>query len=83
MVGILIPDDGKNGLEKTELPNRLAQYSSLMQLHVDSGVSMEELVRGNTSIGGLMRKDYNMVPSPDNPNADGNKYYTGGYSVRR
>ena len=81
---MLLPQSGANGFNKTYLPNRLAQYSSLMQLNLDSGESMEELVRGNTSIGGILQNyGYNMVPSPANPTAGGNKYYAGGYSTRR
>jgi len=74
---------GRDGMNKSVIPDRLAQYSSIMQLHVDSGVPMEELVRGNTSIGGLMEPDFFMLPAPGKKTVGDEKFYTGGYSLRR
>jgi len=74
---------GKDGMNKSVIPDRLAQYSSIMQLHVDSGVPMEELVRGNTSIGGLMEPDFLMLPAPGRKTIGAERYSTGGYSLHR
>lgn len=84
MVGFLLSKDGKNGIKKTVIPDRLAQYSSLMQLHADSGVSMDDLLRGPNSIGAFLQNGgFDTVPSPVNKNATGGSYYTGGYDLRR
>lgn len=83
MIGVLLSKSGSNGFNKAVLPDRLAQYSSIMQLHVDSGVSMEELVRGNTSIGGFLQPFYETAPSPVNKDAGSRAFYSGGYSLRR
>jgi len=79
----MLQRDGRNGMEKSVIPDRLAQYSSIMQLHVDSGVPMEELVRGNTSIGGLMKPDFLMLPSPEQKIIGEEKYSSGEYSLHR
>jgi len=79
----MLQRDGRNGMKKSVIPDRLAQYSSIMQLHVDSGIPMEELVRGNTSIGGLMEPDFLMLPSPEQKIIGEEKYSSGGYSLHR
>ena len=55
-----------------------------MQIHIDSGVSLEDLVRGPNSIGAFLQNSgYDTVPSPTNMDAGGGEYYDGGYSLKR
>ena len=83
MVGFLISDEGKNGFDKDVIPDRLCQYSSIMQLHVDSNQPMEELMRGDNSIGGLC-SGYDVIPSPTQKNYSGaSSFFKGSYSLRR
>lgn len=83
-IGYLVDAEGENGFRKDVIDDRLAQYSSIMQLQLDSGWSLENLMRGDMSIGGRMLKDdYYFAPSPVNPKAAGGSYSSGGYSLRR
>ncbi|KAF6030660.1 hypothetical protein EB796_011067 [Bugula neritina] len=84
-VGVNLFTKGLSIIEKATLPDRLAQYSSIMQLHLDSGIPMEELVRGNTSIGGLMEPDFPMFPAPGRKLLEelSYPYHFSSYSLRR
>ena len=58
--------------------------SSLKDLASVTSASFPELVRGPTSIGGLMAgRGIRGVPSPSEPNPGTNPYFRGGYSTRR
>lgn len=84
MIGTFLPKDTG---DKSTLTNRWAQYSSIQQIHLDSGKSMEELIRGDISFGGLMSdEDIKVIPSPNQKGARSEKsvrWFAGGYSLRR
>ena len=66
------------------LPNSLAPSSSLERIHIDSGESLEDLVRGPNSIGAFLQNaNYDSVPSPTNKDPTGGDYYSGGYNTKR
>ncbi len=57
--------------------------SSLRSLAGRVTVSFEEILRGQTSIGGLLESNgnYSAVPSPVCPGPDGHPYFTGEYTI--
>ena len=58
--------------------------SSIRTLAGGTDAGFAELVRGRTSLGGLLaRRGYPSVPSPAYPNPGGRPYYSGGYNTRR
>jgi len=60
----------------------LIAKTSFRRLVDDASASFPELVRGPTSLGGLLvTGGYPAVPSPDAPDPGGNPYFTGGYDV--
>lgn len=66
------------------LPDSMAPISSLERVHLNTGVSLEDLVRGNNSIGAFLQNaGYDSVPSPTNMSPNGGKYYSGGYNTKR
>ena len=80
---LLNANGGPLGLDQDPLPNSIAQNTSINKMHVVSGLSLEDLVRGTNSIGTMMQSvAFNMVPSNVN-RMPSSKYYRGGYSLRR
>lgn len=62
----------------------LADRSSIRSLAGRGGVPFVELLRGETSFGGLLqRRGYPAVPSPEHPHAGESTFFSGGYNVRR
>lgn len=62
----------------------LVAKSSLRTLVERSGVDHAELIRGETSLGALYEEEgYRSVPSPDDPDPDGNPFFSGGYNTQR
>jgi len=62
----------------------LINKTSIRRLVGDATASFPELIRGATSLGGLVAAGgYRSVPSPDEPDPGGNPYFTGGYNVDR
>ncbi len=60
------------------------EKSSVRQLAADVNVSFAELIRGPSSLGGLLEaRGYRSVPSPSDPDPGGNPYFTGGYNTER
>ena len=56
--------------------------SSVKSLSHQTGVYFPELIRGPSSLGGLMQaKGYKSVPSPAYPDPNGASYYNGGYNT--
>lgn len=56
--------------------------TSLRNLANTSGVYFPEIVRGVTSLGGLLQAHgYKTVPSPNYPDPAGGSYYSSGYNV--
>lgn len=72
-----LPD---NLLDDPDLVNR----SSIRALALAAAVGFVELVRGATSLGGLLAQEgFPTVPSPAQPDPGGAPYFTGGYSTAR
>ncbi len=62
----------------------LINQSSIRRLALDAAADFVELVRGATSLGGLLaQQGFPSVPSPDQPDPGGAPYFTGGYSTER
>ncbi len=62
----------------------IIKRSTLRNLGLGPGVDFPELLRGWSSLGGLLVKaGYRAVPSPKDPNPGGNPYFRGGYNVLR
>jgi N-formylglutamate amidohydrolase len=61
-----------------------AARSSIRALAEAAGTPLSELLRGGTSLGGLLAAEgYAAVPSPDDPSPGADPYFTGGYNVER
>jgi hypothetical protein len=72
-----LPDDQLDTQE-------LREKSTVRSLVTPDEVSFVEVLRGPTSLGGLLdAMDIKAVPSPTHPGPDGGGYFTGGYNVRR
>jgi len=85
VIGNLIKNNSSSsGLAQLTLSNDQASQTSLGHLVNVSGKSLEELVRGNYSIGGLIEKNssFGVVPSPENRMSSTGTWYRGGYSLR-
>jgi hypothetical protein len=58
--------------------------SSIRTLALEADVGFAALLRGSTSLGGLLaERGIPGVPSPTYPNPGGQPYYNGGYNTRR
>ncbi len=63
---------------------KLKNKSSIRELADRSKVSFAELLRGDSSFGGLMQeRGFPSVPSPEFPDAGEARYFNGGYNTRR
>jgi len=84
VIGNLIDNNSPSGLAQSTLPNSQAPQTSLGHLVNVSGESLEDLVRGTYSIGGLIENNstFGVVPSPTNQMSSTGKWYRGGYSLR-
>ncbi|KAF6030572.1 hypothetical protein EB796_011109 [Bugula neritina] len=84
VIGNLIDNNSPSGLAQPTLPNSQAPQTSLGHLVNVSGKSLEDLVRGTYSIGGLIENNstFGVVPSPTNQMSSTGKWYRGGYSLR-
>ncbi|MDZ4774315.1 MAG: hypothetical protein SGI72_14400 [Planctomycetota bacterium] len=60
----------------------LESKSSLSALRRHENVSFAALLRGPTSIGGLLSSEFDCVPSPATPSPGANAYFNGGFSTR-
>ena len=70
----------KNELDFPYLPNSLSSSVSVMR-SLSKKYSLEEIIRGDVSLGGIMQNKFNLktVPSPSYPSPQNNSYYNGGY----
>ena len=83
-IGYLL-DAGDLGQSDTELDqSSMATQSSIRTLAVEADVPFSELLRGPTSLGGLLEgRGVPSVPSPSNPGPGADPYFNGGYSTAR
>jgi len=73
-------------LAKSDKTLRQQSYiakSTIRNLAVQKGVDFPEVLRGPSSLGGLLYKWYRSVPGPIDPSPNGKAYFNGGYNVRR
>lgn len=69
--------------EELDTPER-REKSTLRSLTAPPEVSLVEVLRGPTSLGGVLdAAGVKAVPSPSHPGPAGGGYFTGGYNVRR
>ena len=62
----------------------LVDRSSIRALALDADAGFAELIRGPTSLGGLLAaQGFPGVPSPAQPGPDGAPFFSGGYSTAR
>lgn len=62
----------------------LAAQSSIRALAGSSPLPFAQLLRGSTSLGGLMQREgIRSVPSPGDPSPGSEEYFTGGYNTER
>ncbi|MHB1191701.1 MAG: Ig-like domain-containing protein [Longimicrobiales bacterium] len=62
----------------------VAAQSSIRALAASSPLPFAQLLRGSTSLGGLMQKEgVRSVPSPGDPSPGTNDYFAGGYNTER
>ena len=73
-------DRSNSALNASKYKNR----STLKSLAYRPGIYFPEIIRGQTSLGGLLQsRNYKSVPSPSYPDPNGGGYFNGGYNVRR
>jgi hypothetical protein len=81
-LGYLITGSALAGSDTELSVPLIVNGSSVRDLAQTSGVSFGELVRGQSSIGGLLDAGgYAAVPSPSQHDPGGQPYFTGGYSL--
>ena len=62
----------------------VAAQSSIRVLAASSPLPFAQLLRGSTSLGGLMQKEgIRSVPSPGDPSPGSDEYFSGGYNTER
>ncbi len=69
--------------DKTLRQQSYRSKSTIRNLAQQKGVDFPEVLRGRTSLGGLLYKRYRSVPGPIDPSPRGKAYFNGGYIVRR
>ncbi|PCJ51934.1 MAG: hypothetical protein COA79_25180 [Planctomycetota bacterium] len=81
-LGYLISNNKLQGSNSSLI--NLQNRSSLKNLLPSSQTPFLELLKGKSSMGGLMNKyKFPSVPSPAIPHSDKAKYFSGGYNTRR
>ena len=70
----------KNELNMPYLPNSLSSSVAIMSA-LSKKYTLDEIIRGDVSLGGLMQNKYNLkvVPSPNYPSPQNSSYYNGGH----
>lgn len=83
-LGYLLPPAVLNLPDGSLDSPRYASSSSLAALHARTGGDFAALLRGPTSLGGLLRSEgFPAVPSPSDPAPGSDPYFSGGYSTAR
>lgn len=84
-LGYLIDNDVPDGLIQDVVPDSQAPNTSLAQLVRVSGQSLDALLRGPESIGGLIESSsrFQVIPSPNNPISLAGFYYHGGINLHK
>jgi hypothetical protein len=83
-LGYLLSADRLNGSDASLNSLSVVQLTSIRELGRTSPDTFAEIVRGATSLGGLLQAEgVAALPSPDDPSPGGDPYFTGGYNTRR
>jgi hypothetical protein len=81
-LGYLIPAATLDGSDAELDAAAVARESSVRALAAESSVAFSELLRGASSLGGLLASEgVPAVPSPNDPSPGANPYFTGGYDT--
>jgi len=82
--GYLVGADDLNRTDAELDDSAIARGSSIRTLAAESGLRFSEVLRGSTSLGGLLeRAGYPSVPAPGTPSPGLDPYFAGGYVTRR
>lgn len=82
-LGYLIGASTLNGSDDQLNASQAAHQSSLRLLALSSPLTSAALLRGPTSLGGLLEPHVPAVPSPSDPSPGADPYFDGGYSTSR
>ena len=83
-MGHMLTSSDLNRTDKALGDAYYVKKSSLHTLGLTKGISFPEIVRGPSSLGGLlMARGYKAVPSPKHPHPAGQGYFSGGYNTAR
>jgi hypothetical protein len=81
-IGYALSSKDLSQSDKTLRQQAYIAKSTVRNLAVQKGVDFPELIRGSSSLGGLLYRWYRSVPSPADPSPKGKAYFIGGYIVR-
>ena len=83
-LGYLLSADRLNGDDESLNGLATVQLTSIREIGSDSSLPFSQLLRGPTSLGGLLQdRGVPSVPSPDMPSPGSDPYFSGGYSTER
>lgn len=83
-LGYLLSADRLNGSDGSLNSLATVQETSIREIGRDSPLPFSQLLRGPTSLGGLLEdRGVPAVPSPSIPGPGSDTYFSGGYSTRR
>lgn len=82
-LGYLLSADTLNGSDTQLNAANAAANSSLRLIALQSPLSAAALIRGPSSLGGLLEARVPAVPSPSDPSPGSDPYFNGGYSTSR
>lgn len=83
-LGYLISSGQLTATDEVLDASALHTTSSIRSLVETSPLPFSDLLRGPTSVGGLLGDEgVRSVPSPDDPDPGGNPYFTGGHNTRQ
>ena len=82
-LGYLLSASALNGSDAQLDASNAAATSSLRLLALSASVSSAALIRGPSSLGGLLEAAVRAVPSPSEPSPGADPYFDGGYSTSR
>jgi hypothetical protein len=82
-LGYLLSSEQLNGSDASLDGLPVIRMSSLREIGRDSPIPFSQVLRGPTSLGGLLAdQGVPAVPSPDTPGPGSDPYFTGGYNTR-
>lgn len=83
-LGYLLSADRLNGTDDSLNSLAVVQLTSIREIGRDSPIPFSQVLRGPTSLGGLLEElGVASLPSPSDPSPGSDPYFSGGYSTRR